>query len=82
MGGGMNRMVIDTIHRLRLAGHEVALVHDRGAGQLEGTGYIYDDLDQRLMPRDRNALRLEAILEDFSPDVIQLHGVGNTLLDG
>ena len=82
MGGGMNRMVIDTIRRLRLAGHEVALVHDRRAGQLEGTGYIYDDLDQRLMPRDRNALRLEAILEDFSPDVIQLHGVGNTLLDG
>jgi glycosyltransferase involved in cell wall biosynthesis len=34
------------------------------------------------MPRDRNALRLEAILEDFAPDVIQLHGVGNTLLDG
>jgi len=82
MGGGMNRMVIDTIRRLRLAGHEVALVHDRGAGQLEGTGYIYDDLDHRLMPRDRNALRLEAILEDFSPDIIQLHGVGNTLLDG
>jgi glycosyltransferase involved in cell wall biosynthesis len=82
MGGGMNRMVIDTIRRLRLAGHEVALVHARGAGQLEGTGYIYDDLDQRLLPRDRNALRLEAILEDFAPEVIQLHGVGNTLLDG
>ena len=82
MGGGMNRMVIDTMRRLRLAGHEVALVHGRGAGQLEGTGYIYDDLDHRLMPRDLNALRLEAILEDFSPDVIQLHGVGNTLLDG
>jgi glycosyltransferase involved in cell wall biosynthesis len=82
MGGGMNRLVIDTIRRLRAAGHEVALVHARGAGQLEGTGYIYDDLDQRLLPRDRNALRLEAILEDFAPDVIQLHGVGNTLLDG
>lgn len=81
-GGGMNRLVIDTIRRLRSAGHEVALVHGRGAGQLEGTGYIYDDLDRRLMPRDRNALRLEAILEDFAPDVIQLHGVGNTLLDG
>lgn len=81
-GGGMNRLVIDTIRRLRLAGHDVALVHARGAGQLEGTGYIYDDLDRRLLPRDRNALRLEAILEDFAPDVIQLHGVGNTLLDG
>lgn len=81
-GGGMNRLAIDTIRRLRAAGHEVALVHARGAGQLEGTGYIYDDLDRRLLPHDRNALRLEAILEDFSPDVIQLHGVGNTLLDG
>ena len=81
-GGGMNRLVIDTIRRLRTAGHDVALVHGRGAGKLEGTGYIYDDLDRRLMPRDRNALRLEAILEDFAPDVIQLHGVGNTLLDG
>ena len=40
MGGGMNRMVIDTMRRLRLAGHEVALVHGRGAEQLEGTGYI------------------------------------------
>lgn len=82
LGGGMNRMVIDTVRRLRSAGHEVALVHDRRRGQLEGTGYIYDDLDSRLLPRDRNALRLEAILEDFAPDVIQLHGVGNTLLDG
>jgi glycosyltransferase involved in cell wall biosynthesis len=34
------------------------------------------------MPRDEKALRLEAIIEDFSPDVIQLHGLGNTLLDG
>jgi glycosyltransferase involved in cell wall biosynthesis len=82
MGGGMNRLVVDTIRRLRRGGHEVALVHARGGGQLEGTGYLYDDLDQRLLPRDRNALRLEAILEDFAPDVIQLHGVGNTLLDG
>jgi glycosyltransferase involved in cell wall biosynthesis len=82
LGGGMNRLVIDTIRRLRASGHEVALVHARGGAQLEGTGYIYDDLDERLLPRDRNALRLEAILEDFGPDVIQLHGVGNTLLDG
>ncbi len=81
-GGGMNRMVIDTVRRLRRAGHEVALVHGRGGGQIEGTGYLYDDLDERLLPRDRNALRLEAILEDFDPEVIQLHGVGNTLLDG
>lgn len=82
LGGGMNRMVIDTARRLKQAGHEVALVHSREAGGVfDGTGYIYDDLDYRLMPRDKNALRLEAILEDFSPDVIQLHGVGNTLLD-
>ena len=83
LGGGMNRMVIDTAKRLRDAGHDIALVHGRdAAGQFPGTGYIYDDLDYRLMPRDKNALRLEAILEDFTPDVIQLHGVGNTLLDG
>jgi glycosyltransferase involved in cell wall biosynthesis len=82
LGGGMNRLVIDTARRLRAAGQEVALVHGREGGQFEGTGYIYDDLDERLMPRDRQALRLEAILEDFNPDVVQLHGVGNTLLDG
>lgn len=75
-------MVVDTMHRLRGAGHEVALVHGRSGGKIGGTGYIYDDLDERLLPRDRNAMRLEAILEDFSPDVIQLHGVANTLLDG
>ena len=82
LGGGMNRLVIDTARRLRAAGHEVALVHGREAGQFQGTGYIYDDLDRRLLPRDREAMRLEAIIEDYSPDVIQLHGVGNTLLDG
>ena len=82
LGGGMNRLVIDTARRLRSAGHEVALVHARNGGQFDGTGYIYDDLDFRILPSDANALRLEAILEDFSPDVIQLHGVGNTLLDG
>lgn len=82
LGGGMNRMVIDVAGRLRGAGHEVALVHAREGGQFGGTGYIYDDLDDRLLPRDRNALRLEAILEDFDPEIVQLHGVGNTLLDG
>lgn len=82
LGGGMNRLVIDTARRLRSAGHEVALVHARNGGQFDGTGYIYDDLDYRILPSDAKALRLEAILEDFSPDVIQLHGVGNTLLDG
>lgn len=82
LGGGMNRLVIDTARRLRSMGHEVALVHARNGGQFDGIGYIYDDLDFRILPSDANALRLEAILEDFSPDVIQLHGVGNTLLDG
>ena len=78
----MNRLAIDTARRLRTSGHEVALVHARDGGQFDGTGYLYDDLDYRLMPRDEKALRLEAIIEDFAPDVIQLHGVGNTLLDG
>jgi glycosyltransferase involved in cell wall biosynthesis len=82
LGGGMNRLVIDTVRRLRTAGHEVALVHARRGGQLEGTGYIYDEIDGTTAPRDNSALRLEAIIEDFSPDVVQLHGVGNTLLDG
>lgn len=82
IGGGMNRLAIDTARRLRRSGHEVALVHSREGGQFDGTGYIYDDLDYRLLPRDEKAMRLEAIIEDFSPDVIQIHGVGNTLLDG
>ncbi|MEY3481516.1 MAG: hypothetical protein RIQ71_2291, partial [Verrucomicrobiota bacterium] len=77
----MNRLAIDTSRRLRAAGHDVALVHARDGGKFDGTGYIYDDIDYRLMPRDDKALRLEAIIEDFAPDVIQLHGVGNTLLD-
>jgi hypothetical protein len=29
IGGGMNRLAIDTARRLRGAGHEVALVHAR-----------------------------------------------------
>lgn len=82
IGCGTNRLAIDTARRLRTAGHEVALVHARDGGQFDGTGYLYDDLDYRLMPSDEKALRLEAIIEDFAPDVIQLHGVGNTLLDG
>jgi len=82
IGGGTNRLAIDTARRLRRAGHEVALVHSRDGGQFDGTGYIYDDLDYRLVPRDEKAMRLEAIIEDFSPDVIQIHGVGNALLDG
>ncbi len=82
LGGGMNRLVIDTAKRMRAAGHEVALVHARDGGQFDGTGYICDDLDRLVLPRDRKALRMEAILEDFAPDVIQLHGVRNTLLDG
>lgn len=80
-GGGMNRLVADTARRLRAAGNDVALVHRREGGHFEGTGYLYDDLDRRVVPHDRKALRLEAILEDFAPDVVQLHGVGNTLLD-
>lgn len=82
LGGGMNRMVIDTVRRLRASGHDVALVHARRGGQLEGTGYIYDEIDGTAAPRENSALRLEAILEDFSPDVVQLHGVANTGLDG
>ncbi|MBU3666062.1 MAG: glycosyltransferase family 4 protein [Chthoniobacterales bacterium] len=82
LGGGMNRLVIDTARRLGGAGHEVALVHGREGGKFDGTGYIFDDLDGRSLPHERSALRLEAIIEDFSPHIIQLHGVGNTFLDG
>lgn len=82
LGGGTNRLAIDTARRLRHDGHDVALVHARDGGRFDGTGYIYDDLDRRLPPQGENALRLEAVIEDFAPDVIQLHGVGNVLLDG
>lgn len=82
LGGGMNRFVMDTARRLQAHGHDVALVHGRDGGHFDGTGYIFDDLDRRVLPEGREALRLEAILEDFGPDVIQLHGVRNTLLDG
>jgi hypothetical protein len=56
LGGGMNRLVIDTAKRLRSSGHDVALVHGRDGGQFDGTGYIYDELDRRALPRDRKAL--------------------------
>lgn len=78
----MNRLVSDTARRLQSAGHDVALVHAREGGKFDGTGYIFDDLDRRFMPHGRSGMRLEAIIEDFSPDIVQLHGVGNTLLDG
>lgn len=81
LGGGMNRLVIDTARRLRAGGHEVALVHARDGGQFDGVGYIYDEIEREAPPRDRSALRLEAIIEDFNPDIIQIHGVGNFQLD-
>lgn len=79
--GGMNQYVLDVAARLRTAGETVALVHARNPpSQFHGTGYVFDHLDQFTPDSHEVFVRLEAILEDFQPDLVQLHGVSNAAL--
>ncbi len=81
-GGEMNYYVFDVASRLRAAGETVALVHSRlPKSEFRGTGYIFDHLRKMGAAPDEVRTRLEAILDDFKPDVIQLHGVPNLALD-
>lgn len=81
-GGEMNYYVFDIAERLRASGDSVALVHGRQQkSQFKGVGYIFDHLRTMNAPIEDVRLRLEAIVEDFKPDVIQLHGVPNLGLD-
>jgi len=80
-GGGMNYYVMDLLSRLREAGVTLALVHGRQTpSQHRGTGYIIDGLGHEQPMRAADRQRLHAVIEDFSPDIIQVHGVKNLRL--
>jgi hypothetical protein len=82
VGGGMNQYVFDITARLQDAGETIALVHSREPrSEFRGTGYILDGLQSAKSAPTGLRERLEAILEDFQPDIVQLHGVQNPRLD-
>ena len=82
VAGEMNRYVLDVAAHLRSAGDTVALVHGRAPkSEFLGTGYVFDHLHEGARNDREVAVRLNAIVEDFLPDVIQIHGVGNLNLD-
>lgn len=82
LGGGASQYVMDVLPRLRSLGHEVALVHCRGQeDRFSGTGYIFNEIKQTTRPSEKTRVRLEAILDDFRPDVVQFHRVDNPGLD-
>lgn len=76
--GERNQYVLDVTSRLREFGVEIALVHGRKpASQYRGIGYVYDYLEYGAKFSEQEMDGLEAIVEDFLPDVIQLHGTEN-----
>ncbi len=80
-GGGRNQYVLDILARLRTRGVTTALVHGRHSiPEFRGTGYVFDHLGARGRATPDVQRRLEAILLDFEPDVIQLHDVANSAL--
>jgi|GEM_PF-699199 len=82
LGGEMNHYVLDVAARLRASGDAVALVHGRGPkAEFRGARYIFDHLRKMNAPEEEVRVRLEAIVDDFRPDVIQIHGVPNLALD-
>lgn len=81
LGGGRNQYVFDVSARLREAGHTVGLVHARSARlRFKGTGYVFDHFGEHEKLRDAVRVKLDAILADFRPDIIQLHGLDNLTL--
>lgn len=80
--GEMNPYVLDIAARLRDEGETVALVHGRTPkSEFEGTGYIFDHLRESLADDADVRVRLDAIMDDFAPDIIQIQGVTNTKID-
>lgn len=80
-GGEMNHYVIDVATRLRAMGDTVALVHGRHPkSEFRGTGYIFDHLRAFNGAIEEARIRLEAIVDDFKPDLIQIHGAANERL--
>jgi len=81
-GGEMNYYVTDVASRLAATGDTVALVHGRfPRSEYRGTGYLFDHLRKMGASQEEVRVRLEAILDDFGPEVIQIHGVANLGLD-
>ena len=81
--GEMNYYVLDVAARLQAAGDAVGLVHGRQPeSKFLGTGYIFDHLQESLRNDDDARVRLEAIVHDFDPDIVQIHGVTNVKIDG
>ena len=82
IGGEMNYYVFDIASRLRAAGETVAMVHSREPKSMfRGAGYIFDHLRGMNAGAAAVRTRLEAIVDDFRPDVIQIHGAPNLQLD-
>jgi glycosyltransferase involved in cell wall biosynthesis len=81
--GEMNQYVLDVAERLQRAGHNVALVHGRQTkAHFSGTRYVFEHLRPSSARDEEVQARLNAIVDDFAPDIIQLHGVTNFKLDG
>lgn len=82
VGGGANQFVMDLLPRLRAAGLEIALVHTREAkSTFRGTGYLFDELKDLRPLAGKERARLDAIVEDFQPDIVQMHDVPNVHVD-
>ncbi len=80
-GGGRNQYVLDVAGRLRRAGAQIALVHAREPrSEFAGTGYVFDHLDRHSRSSPLVIDKLLAILQDFGPDIIQLHCMDNHAL--
>lgn len=81
IGGGRNQYVFDVSARLREAGHEVGLVHARSTKlRFKGTGYVFNHFGEQKRLNEIIQIKLDAILADFAPDIIQIHGLDNMAL--
>lgn len=81
-GSGTSLYVHAILPKLRQRGHEVALVHCRNSEtRFQGTGYIFDELHDARPLSHKSAARLQAILDDFNPDLVQIHQTSNFYLD-
>ncbi|MEI6350638.1 MAG: glycosyltransferase family 4 protein [Verrucomicrobiota bacterium] len=82
VGGEMNHYVFGVAARLRASGDIVGLVHSREPkSEFRGTGYIFEHLRKMNASEVEVRTRLEAIVDDFKPDIVQIHGAPNLRLD-
>ena len=69
--GGLNRMVVETCGLLHAAGHDVALAYDDG-GASEVPCAIFQ-LPNATAPLETMRSEVARIVQEFRPDVLQLH---------